>query len=1228
MLAKTNRDGAETKTTDKDSLRESYGKLPLSFEANQGQTDGRVKFLSRGSGYSLFLTPTEAVLSLKSSKSKVQSPKSELRTPDSGLPTPNSSAVLRMKFVGANPAPQVVGVDELPGKNNYFIGNDPAKWRTNVPNYAKVKYESVYPGVDLVYYGNQRQLEYDFIVAPGKSVGAIKMFFDGAQTVRIDTNGDLIIRTAGGEIRQLKPVVYQEVGGIRQEVAGEYVLLRNHRQIGNRQSRRVGIGNPQVGFSIGAYDHSIPLVIDPTLIYSTYLGGTGNETGTSIAVDGAGNAYAAGYTNSMNFPVSSGAYQTTYSTQCGLGNPDAYITKFDTTGAQVYSTYLGGSATDIIYGIAVNSTGEAYVTGNTGSGSNPSQPPPSICPPAFLEFPQMNAFQSYGGNSDAFVTKLNAAGNLLVFSSFLGGSNSEFGRAIAVDATGAAYVTGETISSNFPTTGGVLQPSLSGGQDVFVTKVSTAGVKLYSTYLGGGDLDSGRGIAVNALGEAYITGLTASGSIGACGNIQNPPVFPTTVAFQPNIAPSQSFTCQFGCCSAFNNTNTQYIPNLFDAFVTKLNSSGTALIYSTYLGGGIQAGGASAFDEGHAIAIDGTGNAYVTGTTASSDFPTMNPFQVANGGGATPFVTKLNPAGSNLVYSTYLGGGGFNSAGNGIAVDAGGFAHVTGTGGVPQVDPLTPCPPLVSCGNTGAIFITKFSTSGSSLVYSTGIQGTSTATAIALDLLGNAYVTGDTQGFLPTVNAAQATYGGLNDAYVVKLGPASAPVSTPTPTPVPTCVPPPANMISWWTGDGNTTDIIGGNNGTWTGTPTYSSGKVGSAFSFDGSNFLTAGNPPSLRLSGNGVTIDGWINPSLQKPAIFFGKTAYGRNDYVLLQQFPASTQPGGELTGMINETIVAPSAAFRPYIPALNTWTHIALTYDATMQIIKLYANGVMIGSTFKSGNLFDSGSPFDIGGRAFDGFTDFNFNGAVDEVEVFDRALSDAEIAAIYAAGSAGKCKPGATPTPTSTPTPTPTPTNTPTATPTNTPTATPTNTPTATPTNTPTATPTATPTPAPTPPVANFVIGDLNAVVDRKVYYWGSQWAESNSLSGGAAPSGFKGFANSPSTNPASCGGTWRSDPGNSSGPPNSVPAFITVMVSSSITKTGSIISGNIPRMVVIRTDPGYGPNPGHAGTGTVVAISCPTTTGISAALQSPWQDSAFWIKRNEIQEAISAIIENAR
>ena len=375
----------------KATLVEAYGKLPLSFEANRGQTDGRVKFLSRGNGYTLFLTPAEAVLTLSKSGSRATegSPEATRRVKPDGL----NSAVLRMQLAGANPDPEIVGLGKLPGKSNYFVGNDPSKWRTSIPNYTRVKYEDVYPGVDLVFYGNQRQLEYDLVVAPGADTRAIRLDFQGMEKLEIDAQGNLILHMANGdEITQHKPYIYQEINGGKQAVPGQYVLN----------------GKRQVGFQVAAYDTSKPLVIDPVLSYSTYLGGSDLDSGSDIAVDADGNAYVTGLTFSFEFPTLN-PFQPSKSI-----NRDAFVAKLDPAGTLVYSTYLGGTGEELGAGIAVDDTGSAYVTGTTVSTDFPTT---------------LGAFDTDCGtdgdcdpdpirHNDIFVVKLDPTGSALVYSTY------------------------------------------------------------------------------------------------------------------------------------------------------------------------------------------------------------------------------------------------------------------------------------------------------------------------------------------------------------------------------------------------------------------------------------------------------------------------------------------------------------------------------------------------------------------------------------------------------------------------------------------------------------------------------------------------------------------------------------------------------------------------------------------------------------------------------------------
>ncbi len=963
---------------------DTFGRLPLSFEINQGQTDERVKFLARGQGYGIFLTDNGAAFSFSNS------------------PTP-----LTMRLVDAATAPRITGVDELPGKVNYFVGNNAKDWRTNIPTYERVRYEQIYSGVDLVYYGNQRQLEYDFVIAPGASFKQIRLSFDGAGKLKLNRRGDLILQSGERNLTLLRPKAYQEINNKRREVYVRYSLKQRG----------------EVTFKVGNYDKSQPLVIDPLLVYSTFLGGNGQDTGNSIAADASGNAYIAGQTASLNFPTSSPLQ--------GNGGTDAFVAKLNADGtALIYSTFLGGTSIDSATSIAIDNAGNAFVTGDTRSG----------------DFPMVNALHpTMTGRGDAFVAELNSAGSALVYSTFLGGESTETGNAIALDNSGNAYIAGTTLSTKFPTTnpiqanrsghsifkttnaagnwapsdsglaasiifdlvfqpgnasiiyaatdtdlfkstdgganwsalpatlpfvvdrlaldpvnpaiiyaatdGGLfkstdggnsftainnglqlpartiavnpvtpnilyvtgagpyfksvdggaswntnfvasagrvdsliidpnspntlyadtedgiykstdsgsnwtklntgipsfliinsitldpvnnliyaatsfgiwksanagatwtnisgnlsfgiariafdptnpavlyvdtiisIQKTVDGGNswtesntgypgtrisalvsnptqpstlfvgttstsDAFVTKLSAGGSsQIYSTYLGGNLLELGNGIAVDASGNAYVTGFTGSND------------FPTANALQPIRGDSLGHG---------------------DAFLTKLNASGSALVYSTFLGG-------SNRESGNAIAVDTNGNAYVCGSTGSHNFPVVNAFQSENASfHSDAFVSKVNAAGAALVYSTYLGGE-FPDECNGIAIDATGSAYITGITNSTDFPTVAPLQPAIT-GTFLDAFITKLAPNGSSLIHSTYLGGSNLdiGRGIAVDSAQNTYVVGTTSSTnFPARNPLQPVFGGGSDVFIAKLSPAPDLVVTKSDSPDP-----------------------------------------------------------------------------------------------------------------------------------------------------------------------------------------------------------------------------------------------------------------------------------------------------------------------------------------------------------------------------------------------------------------------------------------------------------
>lgn len=695
---------------DPTSILESYGRLPMAFEKNHGQAADVFDFIARGAGYRVGLSSVEATLDLASRHSKQSSP-------------PRS---IRMRFVGARQNATASGADPAPGKINYFQGGAPSKHFTDIEAFTRISYADIYPGIDVVYYGNQRHLEYDLSITPGADLTQIRMAFEGPDRIEIDKHGNLLLLIEGGEMTLQKPVIYQLVKGKRQIIDGQYIHLAEN----------------EVGFKVSSYEAQAPLIIDPVLSYSTYLGGSSDDVGTTIAVDAAGNAYLAGYTYSTNFPI-----LNAYDRSLGHGDEDVFITKLDPTGsALVYSTYLGSARDmDIATGIAVDDAGNAYVTGMT-SGSG---------------FPvTAGAYQTGQTGGGAFAAKLSATGNALVYSTYiLGATNPR----IAIDTAHNVYMTGSATPA-FSTTAGAFQTAIANpdGRSTFIAKLNAAGTAMeYATFVDGST--QGQGIAVDGQGNAYVAGATGSDAF-------------------PTVSPLQSSR-----------------QGAADAFVLKLNPTGTALGYSTYLGG-------TQDDWANAIAVDTQGNAYVTGETYSSDFPVRNAFQPVKAGRflinailGSAFVAKLAPTGDALRYSSFLGGeicpsycrsvfGGSTFSGDvtyGIALDASDHAYVTGLARsytFPLVDSLVP---RKQQDSENSLFVTKIGLAGNLLLYSTFVRtgyivyGDSlqsgvpygAGNAITVDSVGNAYVASEdygNSGLSITTGAYQTVNKGL-DAVAFKL---------------------------------------------------------------------------------------------------------------------------------------------------------------------------------------------------------------------------------------------------------------------------------------------------------------------------------------------------------------------------------------------------------------------------------------------------------------------------
>lgn len=647
--------------------------VPLTFEPNVGQSASDASFLARGEGYQLHFDPTKVEIQLGGDS-------------------------IRMRFRNTTGMDWLEGLNLLPNKANYLRGNREETWRTSVDQYERLRYRGLYDGIDLIFYGNQRQFEYDFVVQPGADPRSIDLEFDGARAA-IGRDGELTLAVGSGRLVHHKPVIYQERNGHRLPVQGRYRLTARNR----------------AAFEIGDYDPSLPLVIDPVMQYSSFLGGKtpngAEDIAYATALDPEGNIYIVGRTAASDFPLQ-GAMQSQ-----NKGSGDAFVLKLDPTGKKVlYSTFLGGRSLEYGYAIAVDALGQAHVTGQTGSD----------------DFPLKNAHQSRKtGLNNVFVTKLNAQGNGIIFSTYMGGERNDAGRGIALDPFGNVFVAGFTNSEQFPVLN-AMQPKNGGSSDGVIAKFSPEGRLFFSTFLGGISGDEIYALAVDASGNAYVTGTTAS------------PNLATANAAQPRVNPR-------------------------DAFAAKILSNGSALGYYTYLGG-------SGTDEGHAIAVDASGNAYVGGFAGSRNFPVTNGVvQDKIAGNSDGFVTKVNEMGTAFVWSTYIGGTGVTPAledemVKGITVDADNCVYITGN--TLSLDFPTNRATQVAHGGKRDVFLSKLTSDAGQLIFSTLVGGSENdqSGGIAISPLRAMFVVGETFSTnYPMEKPFAEARGGNADSFLTKI---------------------------------------------------------------------------------------------------------------------------------------------------------------------------------------------------------------------------------------------------------------------------------------------------------------------------------------------------------------------------------------------------------------------------------------------------------------------------
>lgn len=709
-------------------VQKSYGKLPLQFEANQGQTDRRVKFLAHAPGYSVFLTSGQMVLALRPSAVQASSARK------STVPAKTADTVIQINLVGADPNPAVAGEDLQSGRVNYFIGKDPKKWQTNLPIYRQVRYKNIYPGIDLVYYGNQSRVEHDFIIAPGADPKQIQLDIKGADRLSIAANGDLVLFQGSDEVRLQAPSLYQEFHGLRVPITGKYTLQNSTR----------------VSFTLSPYDKTMPLVIDPVLVYGTFLGGLANDQAIGISVDSAGSAYIVGSTQSTNFPLAALSGVPPSGT-------NVFVTKLDVSGSSlVYADYIGGNSEDYPIAMVMDGSNHVFITGYTYSG----------------DYPTVNPYQANStGAPDVFITEVAADGASLVYSSYLGGSSQDLSSGIALDPTGDILIAGSTYSQDFPVVN-AFQPTVFPnqndyyGQYGFLAKLTPDGSTLaYSTYFGGSQniVQSCYGQPCWPTPQSTISGVAVDGS----GN-----------AYVAGVTNTYDFPVTDGSYQTSNTTT--YDQQV--GFVGKFDSSGN-LGYSTYF----EAVPVNYYYFGmNAIAVDTAGSAYIAGVSYSSGalpLTTPNLCDPTQSGCSIGFITKFDPTGASLAYSTFLAAN-IDAYPQSLLVDASGDAYVVSKSG--GGDPSQLVNPLEVFSNQTDILVQEIDPTAGTQLFSTflGGYGSDLPSGIALDSAGAIYVTGYTNStdYPVTAAALQNTLGGNYDAFVTKIGTAVAPAVSISPS--------------------------------------------------------------------------------------------------------------------------------------------------------------------------------------------------------------------------------------------------------------------------------------------------------------------------------------------------------------------------------------------------------------------------------------------------------------